>query len=591
MKIQQVLGVCFAAFASLSAGAVLRAEPLEKRATSTSTSASASTTSAVADGSCKNTALTRGCWSNGYSIDTDFDQKFPSTGNTVTYSLEITNTTCNPDGHGSRLCLLFNGQYPGPTIHATWGDNVVVNVKNSMQDNGTSVHWHGVRQYHTPGQDGVNGVSECPLAPGDTKTYSFQATQFGTSWYHSHYSAQYGDGVSGAIIFDGPASANYDIDIGPYPITDWYYQTAAQVNSLALQNLPGLPPSANNVLINGTNKNAKGGGSYNQVTLQSGKKYRLRLINTSADNYFRVSIDNHTMLVMTTDFVPIKPFAASTLLIGIGQRFDVVINANQTAGNYWFRANPASDCDSQNDFYGRAVWSYSTVTVGTPTSPAWSESSTCLQSQLADPYWYQPFPSGTFSMAAKDLDLTETDAQVIPGGDTVTVWALGNSTMNVDYEKPTLQYVMDGNTSYAAEMVIIPTTSEGNWNYWLIQQASDAPAVPHPIHLHGHDFYILGSGSGMYSSSVSLNYATAIRRDTASVPASGWLAISFSSNNPGAWLMHCHIAWHASGGLAVQFLEAPSQITLPSTSAFEATCKNWNKYYETAYWRKDDSGI
>ena len=133
---------------------------------------------AAPDPSCTNGPLTRACWKNGYSIATDFDLKFPTTGNIVSYNLEITNGTCNPDGNGKRLCLLVNNQYPGPTIRATWGDTLQITVKNSMQDNGTSLHWHGVRQYHSPGDDGVNGLTECPLAPGDTKTYTFQVTQY-----------------------------------------------------------------------------------------------------------------------------------------------------------------------------------------------------------------------------------------------------------------------------------------------------------------------------------------------------------------------------------------------------------------------------
>ena len=53
--------------------------------------------------------------------------------------------------------------------------------------------------------------SKGPLAPGQTKTYTFKCTQFGTTWYHSHFSAQYGDGVMGPIVINGPTSANYDI--------------------------------------------------------------------------------------------------------------------------------------------------------------------------------------------------------------------------------------------------------------------------------------------------------------------------------------------------------------------------------------------
>lgn len=131
----------------------------------------------IPDGDCTHGPFTRACWKDGYSIATDFDEKFPTNGRTATYNLEFTNGTCNPDGNGDRLCLLINGQYPGPTITAEWGDHLEINVKNSMQDNGTSVHWHGVRQYGSVADDGVNGITECPLAPGDLKTYRFQVTQ------------------------------------------------------------------------------------------------------------------------------------------------------------------------------------------------------------------------------------------------------------------------------------------------------------------------------------------------------------------------------------------------------------------------------
>lgn len=94
----------------------------------------------------------------------------------------------------------------------------------------------------------MNGVSECPLAPGNSRTYSFNVTQFGTSWYHAHYSSQYGDGTVGTMIFDGPATSNYDEDLGVYPINEWYYQTAFQMNAIASQNLQNkesVPPADN----------------------------------------------------------------------------------------------------------------------------------------------------------------------------------------------------------------------------------------------------------------------------------------------------------------------------------------------------------
>jgi FtsP/CotA-like multicopper oxidase with cupredoxin domain len=59
--------------------------------------------------------------------------------------------------------------------------------------------------------DGVPGVQQCPIAPGKTFTYAFQADLYGTSWYHSHYSAQYVGGLFGPMIIYGPPTVPYDI--------------------------------------------------------------------------------------------------------------------------------------------------------------------------------------------------------------------------------------------------------------------------------------------------------------------------------------------------------------------------------------------
>jgi FtsP/CotA-like multicopper oxidase with cupredoxin domain len=101
--------------------------------------------------------------------------------------------------------ILINGQFPGPTIEANWGDTIEVTVENQISNpgEGTTVHWHGILHKRTQWLDGVPSVSQCPIAPNDTFTYSFKADQFGTSWYHAHYSAQYLAGVFGPMIIHG----------------------------------------------------------------------------------------------------------------------------------------------------------------------------------------------------------------------------------------------------------------------------------------------------------------------------------------------------------------------------------------------------
>ena len=98
---------------------------------------------------------------------------------------------------------MINDQIPGPTIEANWGDTIQVRVTNNIDNEGTTIHWHGLLQRETPWFDGVPSVQQCPIAPGSSFTYTFQATVYGTSWYHSHYSAQYADGLAGPIVIHG----------------------------------------------------------------------------------------------------------------------------------------------------------------------------------------------------------------------------------------------------------------------------------------------------------------------------------------------------------------------------------------------------
>lgn len=122
----------------------------------------------------------RGNWLPGFNINTPPD-KWPTTGRTVYYNFNIQNVTLSPDGTPKQM-LVVNGQYPGPLVEANWGDWIQVTVTNQLQYNGTGIHWHGFRQINTNTEDGVGGITECPIAPGQSKVYRFQATSYGTSW-------------------------------------------------------------------------------------------------------------------------------------------------------------------------------------------------------------------------------------------------------------------------------------------------------------------------------------------------------------------------------------------------------------------------
>lgn len=106
----------------------------------------------------------------------------------------------------------------------------------------------------------------------------------------------------------------------------------------------------------------------------------------------------------------------------------------------------------------------------------------------------------------------------------------------------------------------------------------------HPIHLHGYTPYVLGTGSGRFAPSkldLSKTFVNPMRRDVWSVPVYGWIAVRIVTDNPGLWLLHCHLVAHMEAGLAAQVLVQPSKIRqfaeaqvtdgCPAVSAFAAT--------------------
>jgi iron transport multicopper oxidase len=92
---------------------------------------------------------------------------------TVTYDFDIGWVNANPDGLYDKPTIGINGQWPVPAITATVGDQVVVNVLNSLGNATTSLHFHGIYQNGTTHMDGAAGTSQCSIPPGASFQYNF----------------------------------------------------------------------------------------------------------------------------------------------------------------------------------------------------------------------------------------------------------------------------------------------------------------------------------------------------------------------------------------------------------------------------------
>jgi FtsP/CotA-like multicopper oxidase with cupredoxin domain len=198
----------------------------------------------------------------------------------------------------SKLAVTVNGESPGPTIRATQGDTLVVRVKNSLPTENVAIHWHGIRQIGTPWADGTEGVTQCPILPGDVFTYTFVVDRPGTYMYHAHYGMQRSAGLNGLII----VTAGGKDDAEPFAydgehdvlLNDWWhnstYEQAAGLASVPIRWV-GEPHS---LLVNGRgrfNCSAAVAGTCNATlpecaapvfAVVPGKTYRFRIASLTS---------------------------------------------------------------------------------------------------------------------------------------------------------------------------------------------------------------------------------------------------------------------------------------------------------------------
>lgn len=421
--------------------------------------------------------------------------------------------------------------------------------------------------------------------PGDRYTYKFTATQYGSSWYHSHFSLQYSEGVVGAIVINGPSTANYDIDLGPILLTDWWHTPVFKLQQQITQSVLGLPPVADNGLINGKNK-YHGKGERFELKFTKGKRHLLRLVNTGSDVPFRFSIDGHKLTVIEMDWVPIKPYTTDHIFITIGQRYHVIVEADQPSDNYWMRAVPQLSClnINTNHFDIKGIVRYSDISTASAKRDPTSKINTLLD-LCADEPSDKLIPWVPKNVGASSIS-KNFEASLLPlaNGELAFKWVINHDHYAPDTYEVSMKRILD-NPNTPLPKYFIPTDISGvnNWVYFVVQ--STLP-LAHPLHLHGHDFWILHRGIGRYIDikllPSQLTTSNPVRRDVALLPPSGFIVLAFRSDNPGTWLMHCHIAFHLHGGLGIQVIERKSEIARVVGSGNRAemnrVCRNWLAY-------------
>ncbi|KAK8172122.1 multicopper oxidase [Phyllosticta citrichinensis] len=525
-----------------------------------------------------------------YLLDPDWDFQAPA--QTREYHWTITDATLNPDGV-FRPLILINNEFPGPLVECNQGDTLAINVKNQAS-NATSFHWHGLFMNGSNWMDGTVGVTQCPVAPNANMTYRFEVRgQSGTYWYHAHMGMQTADGLYGPLIVHSPDERSLQkLDYASDQILmvqDYYYDLSSALLPKYLG--PGrenVEPVPDGGLINGksirdcsTVQDRSCNNSTAELAvlnLEKEKNHRIRVIHVGAFAEFHVQLDEHQFAVTEVDGTDVLPMFYHRLNIHPGQRYSIVVSANATSGDaFWLRAKMVTACfkEENPDLADevRAVVRY--ITRGGEQ----------LQETASSKDW-----ADAFDVTCLDMNTTElrpvTHVAVPESADSriylranfeIGAWRLSrgffnSSSFRGNLKSPTLHRMVDGVVSQNASFTFPDQTSPYGINSNAFDPAkefvyqttgirtidiliSNFDDGNHPLHLHGHKFFVLASGHGYPPVNLksSLNLTNPLRRDTASVEGFGWILLRVVLDNPGIHAFHCHLSFHQEAGMMMLF--------------------------------------
>ncbi|KAG2127076.1 laccase [Suillus cothurnatus] len=477
--------------------------------------------------------------------------------------LVIANAQVSPDGF-IKSAVLAGGTLPGPIITGQKGDTFKINVTNQLNDEtmltSTSIHWHGLFQRHSNQMDGTAFVTQCPISPGHSFLYEFNAgDQVGTYWYHSHYGVQYCDGLRGALIIYNPRDPYrflYEIDNESTIITlmDWYHVPSPQVQRQV------VPDS---VLINGIG-NYPGGPDtpYAVIHVQPYKRYRFRLLNMACKPNYVFSIDHHKLIVIEADGQYVESLVVDSIQIYAAQRYSFILETHRPVDNYWVHVVPNLGTSSM------AILRYAGSPDADPKIRI-TPNPVALRETDLHPL-YPPLPR------LLREDGADVKLDIVLGKNVTSFNFLINGVQYTSPSIPVLLQLLNGDMS-ASEMAPDGSIYSLPRNKVIeISWIPDfSPGRPHPFHLHGHKFAVIRSaGSSRY------NYVNPVLRDTVNTGFLGdYVTIRFITDNPGPWLLHCHIDWHLYTGMALVFAEAPRDVAAsqPLSNSSKQLCPIYDR--------------
>jgi multicopper oxidase len=437
----------------------------------------------------------------------------------ATVTAAITAAPVTVDIGGRDVSTWAFGERPGTGgIRANVGDLIEATFVNRLPSANT-LHWHGIALRND--MDGVHDLTQPAVEPDERFIYRFTVPDAGTYWFHPHMGLELDKGLYAPLIVEDPDDpVGFDVD-ATLILDDWldgHGPTQAEVLA-DLQagggHLMDTSGTSGEMDSSGGTGHGPGGlagdvtyplhvingrapSERETINAKPQQRVRVRLINAGSDTAYRVAIGGHRLTVTHSDGFPVVPVDVDNVVLGMGERYDVIFTAG--SGAFPIVAVPE---DKTGPGAEAVLRTSPTASAPTPGSrPTELEGRTIAYADLT--------ATDDARLTSKAPDRTET----------ITLTASESG------------YVQGINGASFPDTEPI-TIAEGER---LRLTVVNDTMMFHPIHLHGHTFQLVGAGSA--------------RKDTVNVLPRSSVAFDLAADNPGQWMLHCHNTYHLETGMA-----------------------------------------
>ena len=450
----------------------------------------------------------------------------------------------------------FNEQYPGPLIRVVQGATITVEFTNRL-DLPTTVHWHGVRIENR--FDGVPGVTQDPVFPGESFTYEVRFPDAGIYWYHPHLNEviQQDLGLYGNMLVDspdpeymGPANGEEFLMLDDILIDERGLFPFGEETSI--QSLMGR--FGNVLLVNGEPRY--------ELTVQKGSVYRFYLTDVSNTRTFNLLFNGAPTKIVAADIGKFEHEEwVGSVAIAPAQRYVVDVMFDEPG--QVALTNSIQAIDHFNAVFYPRVDTLGVITVlDEPAEEDHARAFGILRENADVTAEIDAYRAEFSRPVDRELELTmRTNGLPTPIVAILTLDTLYFPPVEWNDAMPMMNYLSSARN---VEWILrdVESSKENMEIDWHFREGEVAKIrihnrrksfhpMQHPIHLHGQRFLVI-SRDGVPNGNLAW-------KDTAVIPVGATFDILLEASNPGKWMLHCHIAEHLEAGMMTMFTVDPAE--------------------------------